>query len=199
MHDLPGFLLAALVLTGSPGPANLSLVAAGAAFGAHRCLGYVSGLVMGMVLVMTMTATGVVGVLLASPEVAPLIGGVAVAYFVTLAFRIALAPPMAESDLRQPAPSIVGGIILSLFNPKAYAAMAALFSGFVLMPEHLEVDAIAKIAILTPMVLLVQGLWLVSGAAFTRLFRQPRSSRMINLGFATVLLLSLALSLMVSA
>lgn len=36
MEGLAGFILAALALTGSPGPANLSLAATGAAFGPHH-------------------------------------------------------------------------------------------------------------------------------------------------------------------
>jgi hypothetical protein len=51
-----GFALAGFALAGSPGPATLSLAATGAAFGARRGLGYLSGLVIGMVLVMGIIA-----------------------------------------------------------------------------------------------------------------------------------------------
>ena len=43
MKDLPGFLLAGIALTGSPGPATLGLAAAGAAFGVRRSLGLFGG------------------------------------------------------------------------------------------------------------------------------------------------------------
>ena len=49
MDGLPGFLLAALALAGSPGPATLSLAAAGAAFGTRRVAGYFLGILIGMV------------------------------------------------------------------------------------------------------------------------------------------------------
>src|ERR1043165_3848143 len=58
MEALPGFLLAGVALAGSPGPATLSLAAAGAAFGARRVVGYFIGIVAGMVAVMAITASG---------------------------------------------------------------------------------------------------------------------------------------------
>jgi threonine/homoserine/homoserine lactone efflux protein len=67
MEALPGFLLAGIALAGSPGPATLSLAAAGAAFGASRVMGYFAGIVVGMVGVMAISASGVVGLLLAVP------------------------------------------------------------------------------------------------------------------------------------
>ena len=73
MDALPGFLLAGLALAGSPGPATLSLAAAGAAFGTRRVAGYLAGIVVGMVAVMAITASGVVGLLLAVPGVAPVV------------------------------------------------------------------------------------------------------------------------------
>jgi threonine/homoserine/homoserine lactone efflux protein len=73
MDALPGFLLAGLALAGSPGPATLSLAAAGAAFGARRVTAYLAGIVVGMVGVMAITASGVVALLLAMPGVAPVV------------------------------------------------------------------------------------------------------------------------------
>jgi threonine/homoserine/homoserine lactone efflux protein len=45
-----GFIIAGLALAGSPGPNTLSLAAAGAAFGARRSIGYLIGLVIGMII-----------------------------------------------------------------------------------------------------------------------------------------------------
>ena len=115
-------------------------------------------------------------------------------YFVWLAWRIATAPPLtAESGARQP-PSFVGGLGLSLVNPKGYAAMAALFSGFVLLQHRLALDAGVKIALLTVVITLVNVLWLMSGALLTRFFRDPRSNRIINVAFAVLLLASVVLA-----
>jgi threonine/homoserine/homoserine lactone efflux protein len=196
MEALPGFLLAGVALAGSPGPATLSLAAAGAAFGARRVAAYLVGNVLGMVAVMAITASGLVGLMLALPGVGPVVTVAAAAYFVWLAWRIATAPPItAETGERQP-PSFAGGFALSLVNPKGYAAMAALFSGFVLMRERLALDAGVKIALLTLVITAVNVLWLLSGAALTRFFREPRSNRVINIAFAVLLLASVVLAVM---
>jgi threonine/homoserine/homoserine lactone efflux protein len=195
VEGLLGFLLAALALCGSPGPATLSLAATGAAFGARRGLGYMTGIDIGMVVVIAITASGVVGVLLALPGVKPVVTSLAVAYFVYLAWRIATAPPLAERTGQDRQPSFAGGVFLSLVNPKAYAAMAALFSGFVLVRERLELDAAAKLIVLIPIITAVNMSWLFAGAALTGFFREPRTNRAINVTFAILLVASVAFAL----
>ncbi|MBS0527644.1 MAG: LysE family transporter [Proteobacteria bacterium] len=194
MDALPGFLLAGLALAGSPGPATLSLAAAGAAFGTRRAAGYLAGIVVGMVAVMAITASGVVGLLLAAPGVAPVVTVAAALYFVWLAWRIATAPPLSADGSGRQSPSFLGGFGLSLVNPKGYAAMAALFSGFVLLRGRLALDAGMKIALLTAVIVAVNVLWLMSGALLTRFFREPRSNRIINIAFAVLLLASVAIA-----
>jgi threonine/homoserine/homoserine lactone efflux protein len=195
MEGLLGFVLAGLALAGSPGPATLSLAATGAAFGARRGVGYMAGINAGMVAVMAITATGVVGVLLALPGAGPLVVALAAAYFVYLALRIATAPPLADGAGERREPSFAAGVFLSLVNPKGYAAMAALFSGFVLVGEHLAIDVAAKVAVLAAIIAAVNVAWLVGGAALTRFFRDPAANRAINIAFAVLLIASVAVTL----
>lgn len=148
MDALAGFLVAAVALAGSPGPATLSLAAAGAAFGARRGIAYLAGLVAGMVAVMAIVASGVVGLLLAVPGVAPVVTGLAALYFAWLAWRIALAPPLSDEGVQRAPPGFAAGLLLSLINPKGYAAMAALYSGFALLPGRLALDVALKLALL---------------------------------------------------
>jgi threonine/homoserine/homoserine lactone efflux protein len=195
MDGLPGFLLASIALAGSPGPATLSLAAAGAAFGARRVAGYCVGIVVGMVVVMAITASGLVGLLLAVPGATPVVTVAAALYFVWLAWRIAMAPPLTQEAGQRRPPSLAGGLALSLINPKGYAAMAALFSGFVLLREQVAIDVALKIALLAVLISAVNIVWLLSGAMLTRFFREPRSNRIINLVFAVLLVASVPLAI----
>ncbi|MCA8909124.1 MAG: LysE family translocator [Rhodospirillaceae bacterium] len=197
MQDLLSFIVAGFALAGSPGPNTLSLAATGAAFGARRGLRYLVGIGIGMVGVMAIAGTGVMGVVLAIPGAAPVIVGLAAAYFLYLAYRIATAPPLAETQSERRPPAFAAGVFQSLVNPKAYAAMAALFSGFVLVTDSLEIDMTAKLAVLTAIITTVNLAWLLAGAALTRLFRDPATNRAINLTFAVLLLASVALALLV--
>ncbi len=197
MEGLFGFILAGLALAGSPGPATLSLAATGAAFGARRGIGYMTGINLGMVAVMAITASGIVGLLLALPGATPVVIGLSGVYFAYLAFRIATAPPLTDAGEERRQPSFAGGIFLSLVNPKGYAAMAALFSSFVLIRDRLDLDAAAKIAVLAIVIAAVNVAWLVMGAALTRFFRDPRRNRIINVTFAVLLIASVGVALLV--
>jgi threonine/homoserine/homoserine lactone efflux protein len=199
VDQLFGFVLAGLALAGSPGPNTLSLAASGAAFGARRSIGYMVGMLVGMVGVMTVTASGAVGVVLAVPGAVPVVTVLAGVYFAWLAWRIASAPPLTDQAADRPAPSFAGGVLLSLVNPKGYVAMAALFSGFVLARERLGLAAEAglKIAVLTAIIAAVNVAWLLAGAALTRWFRDPVANRVINITFATLLITAVALALVV--
>jgi threonine/homoserine/homoserine lactone efflux protein len=191
-----GFVLAGFALAGSPGPNTLSLAATGAAFGARRGLGYLIGLSIGMVIVMGITATGVLGLVLALPGATPVVAGIAGVYFAYLAFRIATAPPLAESTEARREPSLAAGVIQSLINPKAYAAMAALFSGFVLVRSDVALDLAVKILVVIMIIVVVNLAWLAGGVALTRWFRDPRTNRIINVTFAVLLLASVAVALL---
>ncbi len=195
MDGVFGFALAGFALAGSPGPATLSLAATGAAFGARRGLAYMCGIIIGMVAVMAIVASGVMGLLLAVPGATPVVAILAAAYFVYLAIRIATAPPLSDESGERRQPSFGAGLFLSLVNPKGYAAMAALFSGFVLIRERLALDAAAKIAVLVAIITAVNIAWLWTGAALTRFFREPRSNRIINVTFAILLVASVAVAL----
>lgn len=197
MDALPGFLIAAVALAGSPGPATLSLAAAGAAFGARQVIGYFAGIVAGMVAVMAIVASGTVGLLLALPGVAPVVAILAATYFLWLAWRIATAPPLMEASARREPPTIAAGLLLSLVNPKGYIAMAALYSGFTLLPDRLGADVALKLVVLTVVIAAVNVAWLLAGAALTRFFRDPRTNRIINLVFAAALVASVALAFLV--
>jgi threonine/homoserine/homoserine lactone efflux protein len=134
-------------------------------------------------------------VLLALPGATPVVATMAAAYFVYLAFRIATAPPVSERRDQHRQPSFAGGVFLSLVNPKGYAAMAALFSGFVLVREHLELDVATKMIVLLAIIIMADVAWLFAGAALTRFFREPRTNRAINVTFAVLLVASVAFAL----
>jgi threonine/homoserine/homoserine lactone efflux protein len=189
---LPAFVIAGFALTGSPGPATLSLAAAGAAFGLRRSLGLAAGIIAGVLAVMMVTATGLTGLVLAQPVFGPVVKSLAVAYMVYLAWCIATAPPMGDAAQDGHAPTFLGGIFLGVGNPKAYAAMAALFSGFVLSADGVVADAGFKVLILLAIMVIVDVAWLLVGSALARVMRHPALSRTINIAFAVALLASVA-------
>jgi threonine/homoserine/homoserine lactone efflux protein len=66
----------------------------------------------------------------------------------------------------------------------------------VLVRERLELDAALKMIVLLGVMTVVNVTWLFLGAALTRLFREPRTNRAINLAFAVLLVASVAAALL---
>jgi threonine/homoserine/homoserine lactone efflux protein len=193
MENLPSFILAGVALTGSPGPNTLGLAAASAAYGLRGTYALLAGAVVGVYAVILATAAGLTGLVLAQPGVAPVVGVLAAAYMLYLAYRIATAPPAAKMADGS-TPGFGFGLFLGLGNPKAYAAMAALYSGFTLLADDPVADAIAKTAVLAPMIVAVDVVWLLVGSALTRTSQRPAMHRAINISFAVLLVASVALT-----
>lgn len=196
MEGLFGFILAALALCGSPGPATVSLAATGAAFG-RRGLPYMAGIDLGMCVAMAVTASGITGLMLALPGAAPVVTVLAAVYFIYLAIRIAMAPPLHDEASRNGEPLFLAGFFLSLVNPKGYAAMAAMYSGFVLVRDRPAADVATKFGVLLVIIVSVNAAWLFAGTALTRFFREPRLNRIINVAFAVALIASVGIALLV--
>lgn len=195
MRELILLLLAAFPLMGSPGPATLSLAATGAAFGSRRGLPYFYGIVTGTTTVLVLVASGVTGLITARPSLVHVIAVVAAAYILYLAYRIATAPVSGEDRATAAVPSLYGGFALAIANPKAFAAIGAVYSGRQLVDSDIVLDAVCKTAALFTVIVIVNAGWLVFGSTFSVLLRDPRSGRIANISFAALLLASVALTL----
>jgi threonine/homoserine/homoserine lactone efflux protein len=173
---------------GSPGPSTMSVMAVAASFGVRRSLGYVSGLVLGTSAVLAAIATGVVAMLVSMPGLAPLLTFASAAYIFYLAFRIATAPPITQQDRDAPAPSFAGGFLLGIANPKAYFAIAAVFTGSTLAEQSRAVDSLLKAAVLAIMIVIIHSGWLLAAASLAGFLRDPLRSRLANAVFALILI-----------
>jgi len=188
---LPALLLTSLAIMGSPGPATISLTATGVAFGVRRSARYLAGIIAGTIVVLVMVAAGLTGALLALPAVRPAFIVVAAVYILYLAYHIATAPPLAGADRHAPAPSLGGGLLLGIANPKAWVAIAAVFVS-ARIAAHTLVDAGIKVAALALMVVVINAGWLVAAAWVAPALRDPVRSRRANVGLAAALVVSTA-------
>lgn len=196
-ENLGLLLLAAFPLMGSPGPATLSLAASGSVFGIARCLWYLAGIIFGTSAVLLMIATGITGILFAVPGVLPALTVAALCYILYLAYKIATAPIRSQDVKNETAPSMIGGLLLAIANPKAFAAIGAVYASVVIVPEQPILDASAKLATLFGIIVIVNTSWLVLGAFLARVLRQPRTGDVINLLFAMLLVLSVAMAALI--
>jgi threonine/homoserine/homoserine lactone efflux protein len=167
-------VLTALATMGSPGPATISLTAAGSTSGVRRSLPYVAGIVAGTWVVLALVATGLTTLLLALPGLHPALLAISAAYILWLAWHLATAP--AARGAAAPVPAARGGLLLGVANPKAWVAIAAVFASSSLAP-------LEKTAVLAAIVVVVTATWLAAGVTLAPLLR----SRAANVALAVLL------------
>jgi len=181
---------AAFPLMGSPGPATVSLAGIGSGFGFRAGLPYLAGIILGTFGVLLMIATGVTALVLTMPTLVSVLTIVAAAYILYLAWKILTAPAGAATTDSQPAPSFISGFILAIANPKAFAAIGAVYSGHTLINNQLLSDSVTKILALTLVIVVVNTAWLAFGASFTRVLTDPKLGKIANILFALLLVAS---------
>jgi threonine/homoserine/homoserine lactone efflux protein len=186
-------ILTSLAIMGTPGPATISLTAAGSAYGMRRSLAYLAGIIAGTAAVLLAVATGITAALLALPAVRPALILAGAAYIVWLAYHIATAPPLAEGRAELSAPGLAGGALLGVANPKAWIAIAAVFAS-ARLAGGTAADAAAKVAVLTVMIVFINTAWLAAGSSLAPLLRDPGRARLVNRGLAAVLVVAAALT-----
>lgn len=188
-------LLTSLAIMGSPGPATISLVAAGSAYGLRRSLPYLLGIIAGTIAVLLAVASGITAALLAVPALGSALVWVSAAYILWLAYRIATAPPLSEPAAAPHAASFAGGTLLGAANPKAWVAIAAVFAS-ARLADAATTDATAKVAALTAMIVVICTGWLVAGTSIAPLLRDPRRARAVNVALAAAVVGATALALL---
>jgi threonine/homoserine/homoserine lactone efflux protein len=195
-YDAIGTLaVTALAVMGTPGPATISLTAAGSTYGARRCLGYLAGIIAGTWAVLIAVATGITAAVLAVPAVRPALIAVGAVYIVWLAYHIATAPALPEQagDVRPP--SARAGALLGVANPKAWIAIAAVFAS-ARLSSSTGADAAAKVALLTALIVVINATWLAAGASLAPVLRDPRRARIANPVLAAILVVAAVLAVL---
>ena len=195
-NELLALILVGFALMGSPGPASLSLAAVGAAYDIRTARSYLFGVTFGAMLVVVGVAAGVFAAIIAIPLAAEVLTVIATAYLGYLAFKIATAPPIGDPASPTDVPGFMTGLILNLANPKAYAAFAAIFSGFQLIPQSPVQSTYLQVLVCFAILCIVNPAWLYAGNALRHTLRNEKTSRRVNVGFAVLLVASVLIAVL---
>lgn len=195
MENIAAMVPAILALMASPGPVTLASAALGAAYPWSIALPRVVAMTAGTATVIFLVASGVTGLITAVPGAAPILTAMAGGYILYLAWKIATAPPIGTST--GDAPLLMGAYLMAVANPKAFAAMGALFSGFPLFPGDPVKTATIKAAGLPLIALCINTTWMLGGSALRSLMSDPKISRIVNVAFALSLICSVAAMILI--
>lgn len=124
------FIVFAASQVGTPGPANMALLATGARYGFRPALPFVAGVALGKQLVIWPVGFGLMGLATQVPWLFEALKWVSAAYICWLAWKIANL--RLTSDAGNPnAPGFWAGLVVHPLNPKAWAMIVTGFTAFV--------------------------------------------------------------------
>ena len=115
---------------GTPGPANMALLATGARFGFRAALPFVLGVVIGKQLVIWPVGFGLMQLADTAPWVFEALKYISAAYILWLAWKVANLR-LGQTGPTAAVPGFVAGLIVHPLNPKAWAMIVAGFTNFV--------------------------------------------------------------------
>lgn len=185
------FLLAAVILLGSPGPAIAALLAVGRAAGFRRSMPFFWGLQAGLALGAAVSAAGLASLLLAFPFAVTAMSAIAALYLLWLAFKIGFAPVgNNESTGGAAATSPWSGFLLGATNPKAYLAFISLMASHMIFPERPSWDAAVKGLWLVLIMIAVDLIWLYFGAVLGSVSLRPDTERALNYAMGATIALT---------
>lgn len=186
------FVAAAVALLGSPGPGIAALVAVGRSRGVAGGLAFYGGLQAGLALAAAATAAGLFSAIQRFPAALAAMGALAVAYLVYLAFRIATAPAPApvEDGKGGSALTLLGGFVLGIANPKAYAVFLSLMAAYSIVGQSAPADAAVKWALCVLVMAVVDLAWLWAGAMLGKAKLPPAGERAVNIVMALTIVLA---------
>lgn len=130
------FVVVAIVVVLSPGPAVLLAVSRGAQFGVRCAAWAILGNISGLAVLISASAIGVASVLATSNEWLLWLRIVGGAYLVYLGVRLLLSQPPAALNMADAVnvpsrrKSYIQGVVVALSNPKALLFIGALFPQF---------------------------------------------------------------------
>lgn len=161
------FAVFAASQVGTPGPANLALMATGARYGLRAALPFVAGVALGKQLVIWPVGFGLMELSNTAPWVFETLKYASAAYITWLAWKVGHLR-LSNEQTEQPAPSFWAGLIVHPLNPKAWAMIVGGFTAFV-APSTPAFEATLAIAVvLLSCQVVLHPLWTLAGEAMAR-------------------------------
>lgn len=156
------FIAFAASQVGTPGPANMVLMAAGARFGLRRALPFVAGVALGKQLIIWPLGLGLMALQDDYPLVFEGLKWVSIAYILWLAYRVA-GMRLSVGHVPDDPPGFVAGLIVHPLNPKAWGMITTGFTTFVALGTP-PLQATATIAIcLLGLQIVLHPIWTYAG------------------------------------
>ncbi len=163
------FLLFVIVMTGTPGPGNLAMLALGQSVGFKKSIPFLIGMVTGGICVGVLICMGLGELYMTSPRTASAFKIISIMYILYLAWKVMMMNVKPPEEVRPF--TIYDGLMLHPLNPKHWAMNVSAFSQFAdpTAPRVFEISAF--VLTLACGALLFHSLWGFAGSSLLRLLR----------------------------
>ena len=182
----------AFVMTITPGPNNVLLLASGLAFGLGRTGWHLAGVLVGTWLMICLVGGGLGALFVAFPTTQTVLKLAGSVYMLWLARKLWHADALPTATTQRPI-RFFDAAMFQMVNPKVWLMATTVIAAFVpagdQYAQHVVMAALLFIAVGAPCI----TLWAASGSLIRRLINNPATLRRINrvmavLAAATVLL-----------
>ena len=161
------FAIFAASQVGTPGPANMALMATGARFGFRAALPFVVGVALGKQFVIWPVGFGLMELADRAPWVFQALKFISAAYIIWLAWKVANLRFGAQRE-ESAAPGFWAGLIVHPLNPKAWAMIVGGFTAFVAPGTPALVATATIAAVLLTCQIILHPMWTLAGDAIAR-------------------------------
>ncbi len=188
---LIGLFVFCLVLSVTPGPNNIMLMASGMNFGVRRTLPHAAGVFFGYPFMVLLVGLGMGQIFETFPLLLVGLKIVSVTYMLWLAWKIATASSQntGGADMARPI-TFLQAVLFQWVNGKAWMMALATLSAFAIPGQFITtVLAVVVMDLVTGTV--STAMWVGFGAALRSVLTDERYRRWINWGLAASLVLSL--------
>ena len=190
------FIVAAILISLSPGAGAISCMASGMRYGYRRSLPNIAGMQLGVALQLVVVGIGLGALLAASTLAFNLVKVFGVAYLCYLGWQQfrAEARPVQLADVETAADTpralFTQGFLVNASNPKATIFLLAVLPQFIDAQAPQLPQYLVAMATLTVVDIIVMSGYALFAARVLRLLREPGQIRWMNRGFGSMFVLA---------
>lgn len=187
---IANFLIFGASQVGTPGPANMAMMATGARYGLRQAMPFVLGVILGKQLIIWPLGLGLIELSQSAPTAFAVLKWVSAGYILWLAWKIANSTLNVRAGSHPP--GFWAGLPLHVVNPKAWAMVTVGFTSFV-TPGTPPLQATATIATcLLACQMVLHPLWALGGERLAAVVAGKPQEKYLMWTLAALTVLSVA-------
>ncbi|MBC8494386.1 MAG: LysE family translocator [Candidatus Thioglobus sp.] len=189
MDNLLSIFLFAVVMTITPGPNNIMILASGLNFGIKRSIPHLFGIAIGFPMMLLAVGFGLDSIVVKFPLVHNMIKILGVGYLLYLAYKLFMTKKQQSINSQIKPLSFIQAVLFQWVNPKAWVMI---FSGIGAFTSSVNIQSTTWVLALSFMVAIFpcNGSWLFLGSQMKKLIKTDAHYQWFNRTMAILLVIS---------